>query len=177
MKSQRRYGFWYGFNITALLLSVFFLFLVPILQAFEQLAQNVDMHLNQIKVTQVGEKAEVQVHIINASSTPLNAIEFEIIYDKEALFIHDITPTGTLCEERFILTNRINNASGTAQLQCGTITPFTLTSGIVATLHITPLQSGTSSISFGTTSTHVLMHDGLGTDATRSRTSLVFITL
>lgn len=177
MSKQRTHGFWYGFNVTASLLALFFLFLVPFLQAFDELTKTVDLHLNLTTPIQIGEKTEVQVYLINASSTFLDAIEFEILYDTDTLELHSISPTDTLCEDRFLLTKTITNASGTVLFQCGTITPFSKTEGIVATLQFTSLQSGTTSISFGTSSTQVLMHNGLGTDATRSRTNLVFTAL
>ena len=174
MAKQHDSGFLKGFNITALLLTVCFLFFAPLLQAFVGFAESVDVSLTQEIPAQVFVATDIRVTLTNASNTPLNAIGFEIHYDPKALQVTKITPHNTLCEEQFIIDNTINNASGTVSFACGTITPFTEIIGTAATLQVIPLTSGTSTLSFATTTTHVLVHDGFGTDATRARHDLVF---
>jgi hypothetical protein len=163
MKTASRAEFWYGFNISALILSAFFLLFVPLVQGFQDFAKTVDIMLKS-DTTQNG---TYTIEIANASSTPLNAIEFELTYNPEELTILNIVSHGILCEERFIITNTIDNKNGTALFQCGTVTPFINATGTVATIYTKRLTNTKSSLTFGTT-THVLAHDGYGTDATRN---------
>lgn len=164
MKTSARGQFWYGFNISALILSVFFILFVPMVHGFQNFAQTVDIMLKQDAV----QKGVYTIELGNASSTPLNAIEFELAYNPEELTITDIVSHGVLCEERFIITNTIDNKNGTALFQCGTVTPYTNATGTIATIYTTRRNEETS-LAFGTT-THVLAHDGYGTDATRTVT-------
>lgn len=162
MKTSARGQFWYTFNILALILSVFFILFVPVVQGFEDFRQTVDIFLK-------GGNTETDTYTIeigNASSTPLNAIEFELSYNPKEITITEIVSHGVLCEERFIITNAIDNKNGTALFQCGTVTPFINATGTVATIY-TKRRSNDASLTFGTT-THVLAHDGYGTDATRN---------
>lgn len=170
MKNFTYGGFWQGFNITAGILAVFFLALVPAVRAYQEFRESVDMSLKQTATSTFA------IVLDNASSTPLNAVEFELHFDPTKINIARIVPQGVLCENRFIIINRINNASGTALFQCGTVTPFSGKVGTVATVYATKLKAGTSTITFGKI-THVLAHDGYGTDATRKRTDLVFTSL
>jgi hypothetical protein len=177
MRQASTHGFWYGFNLTSAILIPCFFLLVPFLHAFEYFAQSVDINLEQQGHAVVDKETTLAVTMYNASSTPLNAAEFEINFDPKALSIQSIIPGSDLCEERFILTNNIKNTSGSASFACGTITPFSDKSGTIARIHVIPLTAGTSSIYFTASSTQVLVHDGLGTDATRERNNLVFSTL
>jgi hypothetical protein len=170
MKNFTGGGFWQGFNVTAGFLTVFFLFLVPGVRAYQDYMESVDMSLRQTATSTFA------IVIDNASSSPLNAVEFELHFNPTQIQITDIVPTGVLCEDRFIITNRISNASGTTLFQCGTVTPFTGKTGTIATVYTKPIETGTSTITFGET-THVLAHDGYGTDATRTKTNLVFTSL
>ncbi len=171
MKNFTEGGFWHGFNVTSGVLTVFFLVLVPAVTAYQDFKASVDMGLTQTATSTFA------VVIDNASNIPLNAIEFELHFDPTKIQITDIVSTGVLCEERFIITNRISNASGTTLFQCGTITPFTHKTGTIATVYTKPIETGTSTtITFGET-THVLAHDGYGTDATREKTNLIFTAL
>ena len=79
MKHTHKYGFWYGFNITAVLLIPFFLFLVPILHAYQEFAQSVDLHLEQTGTAIVQQEIALSITMDNENATPLNAIEFEIL--------------------------------------------------------------------------------------------------
>ncbi len=176
MEHNSKHGFWYGFNLTAIILIIFFVIGVPLLFALANFVQSVDITATQTNETYVFVPTTFTIDITNASNTPLNAVEFELNYDPTRIQITQIIPHTTLCEERFILANTFNNASGTALFQCGTITPFKGGSGTIATVYATPLSSGTSTISFGTF-THVLAHDGFGTDVTKDRTALIFTTL
>lgn len=177
MKNSHRHGFWYAFNLTAFILIVLFAIAAPLLHAFELIKESVDIHATQAtKAALLHVPTSFTVDIQNGSSTLLNAAEFELHYDPNALLVTSIVPHSTLCEDRFIITNAIDNASGTALFQCGTVTPFAGKAGTIATVYVTPLVSGTSSVTFGT-STHVLAHDGMGTDATRKVSNLVFSTI
>lgn len=167
MKNSDKSGFWYAFNLTAIILILLFAVSIPLLHAYEQFAQSVDIQATQNVVASAFTPTTFTIDIQNASGTPLNAIEFELHFDPKAVQLSQIVPTSSLCEERFVITNTIDNTLGTALFQCGTITPFSDTLGTVATVYATPLVSGTSSMTFGT-STRVLAHDGMGTDATRT---------
>ncbi len=154
--------FWYVFNISALILSLFFVLFIPLVHGFQDFTKTVDIMLKAH-----GTEADTYtIELANASSTPLNAIEFELSYNPEELTITDIVSHGVLCEERFIITNSVDNSKGHALFQCGTITPFTSATGTVATIHTQRKIKGMPVLSFGET-THVLAHDGYGTDATR----------
>ena len=58
-------------------------------------------------------------------------------------------PNGTVCEKQFIINSIIDNESGVAYLECGISNPFNNATGTLATLVLTPLRSGTSTIEFG----------------------------
>jgi hypothetical protein len=176
MEHHHKHGFWYGFNLTAIILIIFFVIGIPLLFALANFVQSVDITATQTQQTDAYLPTSFTIDITNASNTPLNAVEFELNYDPAKLQITQIVPHSTLCEERFVLANTFNNASGTALFQCGTVTPFKGSHGVIATVHTTPLVSGTSTISFGTF-THVLAHDGFGTDVTKDRTPLIFTAL
>jgi hypothetical protein len=164
MKTASQAQFRYGFNVSALILSIFFVLFVPMVHGFQNFAQTVDIMLKQ----DVSQEGVYTIELGNASSTPLNAIEFELEYNPAELTITDIVSHGVLCEERFIISNTIDNMSGNALFQCGTITPFTNATGTIATIY-TKRSTEEASLTFGTT-THVLVHDGFGTDATRTVT-------
>lgn len=174
MKKQPTRGFWFGFNTMAIVLIVCFLFFAQLISAFEGFAHTVDMSLQ--KTTQQGIQETVDVTLSNVQQTPLNAVEFELHFNPKEMTLSKITPTASLCEDRFIITNTINNASGTALFQCGTITPFSNKVGTVATIDLIRLIAATTSLSFGTT-THVLAHDGYGTDATRAIQDIILTSL
>lgn len=173
MEQEHKRGFWYGFNIAALILIIFFILGLPLLQAFASFLQTVDLKATQAQPAEVYLPTAIAIEFTNIERTPLNAIEFELAYDPRALALIDILPNETLCEKRFMITNRIDNALGAALFQCGTITQFDKATGTIATVHVIPLRSGTSTISFAP-KTHILAHDGLGTDATRQRIDLQF---
>jgi len=172
MEQRQKRGFWYGFNIAAITLIALFLLGVPFLHAVASFVQSVDLRAVQNDPAFVHVPTAFTVEISNEEASPLNAIEFELSYDPNAVVITGITPHATLCEEQFIISNRIHHASGTALFQCGTVTPFSGVHGVVATVHAMPLQRGTTTISFGST-THALAHDGYGTDKTRDLYGLV----
>ncbi len=177
MKNTKRHGFIYWFNIVAVILILLFTLAIPLLHAYEHYAQTVDIEIvpNELN-TSVFFPTSFAVTIQNASNTPLNAVEFEIQYDPELLLVTEIIPHTTLCEERFIISKTINQENGTLFFQCGTIAPFSGTTGIIATINATPLTVDTPALQFGTT-THVLAHDGFGTDVTRNRFDLSFTSL
>jgi hypothetical protein len=175
MEKQTKHGFWYGFNLAAIILIVLFILGIPLLYAFAEFLTSVDLSLKQESTVTLLTPAVFTLEINNTESTPLNAVEFELSYDPQAILITSIEPSTALCEERFVITNEINHASGTTLFQCGTVTPFSDTEGVIATIHAIPLRSGTTTLTFGE-QTHVLAHDGLGTDVTRERESITFKT-
>jgi len=176
MQKHYKRGFWYGFNIAAILLIILFVLGIPLLQAFASFLQTVDIRIEGKEQTYQYVPTTLSIDITNQSLTPLNAIEFELVYNPSELLILSITPSGTLCEEQFIITNSINTASGTALFQCGTRTPFSGEYGSIASIVAFPLRSGTTTIAFGPT-TNVLAHDGYGTNTTRTRTDLILTAL
>jgi hypothetical protein len=165
MTTPKTGDFWYSFNITSIILIAVFCFSIPILHAYNTLAKTVDLFLTE--TTYTTSTSTLVVVLSNTERTPLNAIAFELLYNPRDITIVNIHPETTLCEEQFIITNSINNASGTALFQCGTTTPFTDETGIVATLTIQKHTFATATIAFAT-STQVLAHDGYGTDVTKS---------
>lgn len=175
MSQQEKRGFWYGFNIAAITLITLFLLGLPLLQVFASLLQNVDLRAVQNEAAFAYVPTTFSIELSNQQGELLNAVEFELAYDPSAILITHITPHSTLCEERFIITNRIDTASGTALFQCGTISPYKGSTGTIATVHAIPLRSGTSTVSFKD-ATHVLAHDGYGTDKTRDLHDLAFKT-
>lgn len=176
MKREEKHALWNGLNITTVVFIIIFAIMFPLFFVFAEFAQSVDIKATQATTTHAYVQTSFTINIINESNTPLNVVELELNYDPNALFIIGIIPHTTLCEERFMMTNSFDNASGTAFFLCGTITPFTQNEGVVATVYAIPLSSGTSSVTFGA-STRVLAHDGYGTDATRERGEFIFTTL
>jgi hypothetical protein len=173
IKKIKEHSFWHRVNITATVFGIIFALILPVFLVFAGFTESVDINALQATTTPAYFPTSFTINIINASNTPLNVAEFELNYNPKALFITAIVPHDTLCEERFVITNSFNNASGTVLFLCGTITPFTQNEGVIATVHVIPLSSGTSSVTFGT-STRVLAHDGYGTDATRKRDAFIF---
>jgi len=176
MNKSTKHGFWHGFNLAAIILIAIFVFGVPLLFAFAELVSNVGFSLTQEAKAVPGQPVALTVEIDNPSNHALNAVEFEFSYDPAALMITAIVPHETLCEEQFIISNTFDNASGTALFQCGTRTPFEENRGTIATVYVLPLQSGTTSVAFADL-THVIAHDGLGTDMTGEKTDLIFTAL
>ena len=173
MKHTLKNTFWYGFNITALALIAGFIVLTPFVYGFEQLSKTVDVYLTPTVNTATADSFVFTVDITNASSTPLNAAEFELIFNPKEISLIKIVPERTLCEDQFLITNTVDNQSGTALFQCGTLAPFTAATGTIATVYAHILTTNTVNIRFGTT-THILAHDGYGTDVTRStQTALI----
>lgn len=176
MNKSTKHGFWYGFNLAAIILIALFLVGIPFLFALANFMRDVDFSLAQPDSVVALTPTTIDVDITNPSNTLLNAVEFELAYDPRAILVTAIVPHDTLCEEQFVITNTFDNTSGTALFQCGTLTAFSGNNGTIATIHAIPLQSGTSTITFGEL-THVIAQDGFGTDATRKRLDLTLITL
>jgi hypothetical protein len=177
MKHSNKESFWYGFNITATILIILFLLSIPLFTVWAQYQKTVDMSIRSSNATKVSSPAVFSVEISNESETPLNAVEFELHYDPKTLLITSVTPHPTLCEDRFIITNEIDHASGTVIFQCGTVTPFSGKAGSIATINAIPISFGTSSITFASSTTHVLAHDGYGTDVTDERKPFIFTSI
>jgi len=177
MKHSNKGSFWYGFNITAIILILLFLLSIPLFTVWAQYQKTVDISLESQFAPEVSKPAIFSVEIHNDTETPLNAVEFELHFDPKTLFVTSLVPESTLCEERFIITNRIDYASGTVTFQCGTVTPFTGKTGSIAKINAIPISLGTSSITFASSTTHVLAHDGYGTDVTDERKPLTFTSI
>lgn len=175
MQNSNKQGFWHGFNIAAIIIVTLFALGIPLLHTIASFLQSVDITAQQTEGAVLYTPTTFAIAITNELSSPLNAVEFELNYNPNELLITKIEPHTTLCEERFLIQNVIDTASGTASFQCGTITPFALKEGTIATVHAIPLSSGTSSVTFGTR-TNVLAHDGYGTNLTRARNNLTFTT-
>lgn len=176
MKKQGKGGFLYAFNLTAAILILFFAMLIPLLHAAGSLGHSVKMHIDGARSERLGTTTQFAVTIDNASSTPLNAVEFELRFDPSKILITKITPLATLCEDQFVISNSIDNERGVALLQCGTLHPFSAATGTIARIEAIPVGVGSTTIAFGTT-THVLASDGLGSDATGSTTGATFATI
>jgi hypothetical protein len=175
MNKSTKHGFWHGFNLAAIILIAIFVFGVPLLFAFAEFVSNVGFSLKQEAEAVLEQPVALTVEIDNSSNHALNAVEFELSYDPAAVMITAIVPHETLCEKQFVIANTFDNATGTALFQCGTHTPFEENRGTIATVYVLPLRSGTTSIAFANL-THVIAHDGLGTDATGDKTGLMLYT-
>ncbi len=177
MKHSNKESFWYGFNVTAIVLIILFLLSIPLFTVWAQYQKTVSISVENQFAAKVNDTAIFSVEIDNDSETPLNAVEFELHFDPTVLLVTSLVPEPTLCEERFVITNKIDHASGTLTFQCGTVTPFTGKTGRIAIINAIPLSLGTSSITFASSTTHVLAHDGYGTDVTAERKDLVFTSI
>ncbi len=175
MQHSNKQSFWHGFNIAAIIIVTLFALGIPLLHTIASILESVDIKALQTDEAYLYSPTTFTIAVSNELSSPLNAIEFELNYNPKELLITKIEPHTPLCEERFLIQNVIDTASGTASFQCGTITPFEGTDGTIATIHAIPLVSGTSTVTFGTR-TNVLAHDGYGTNLTRTRSDLIFST-
>ena len=124
MNWRNNTDFWYAFNITASVLILFFAIAVPLLSAFTSFTKTVDIKAVQTTAIPAFTESSFTIDIDNASTTPLNAVEFELVYNPKEIQLLRIVPHATLCEERFIISNKIDTTLGTALFQCGTVTPF-----------------------------------------------------
>jgi len=104
----------------------------------------------------------------------LNAAEVEILFDPTHLQVDTLVIEETICEDRFVITKEIDNATGRVFYQCGTISPLDYSSATIATLIVSPYKAGQSDITFGDT-TNVLAHDGYGSNMTKERLTSVFV--
>ena len=150
----------------------------PNLQAvdYATTARGVDVYLvTETTKTSVGAPFTVDILLTN-DTTPLNAMQAEIYFDTTLFSVQDFTFGNTLCEERFIIDNLIDNTSGRVQASCGTIQPFTGNATVFGTLTVVPLATGLSQIEFGE-QTSVYVHNGLGTEVVRDTyPTTVFVT-
>lgn len=111
--------------------------------------------------------------IFTNDKTPVNAERILISYDPDKLFVYGLSITKALCEERFVISNTIDHKNGIILIECGTITPLTGTTTVLATLYTLPLKSGTTTLSFDDTS-GVYAHDGHGTQIIDARKNGVY---
>lgn len=164
MLPQRITPFWRSYLITA----VAGLVLLPLAtDAFiDYHGQAVDIYATST-VTAAGAPA-VAIQALNTDALAVNAFEIELSFDPAQLQLSSSTVASPLCEDRFVISNHVDNERGTALIQCGTITPFTGTSTTLAVFSMTN-ATNTSSLTFGSR-TNILAHDGYGTNVTGSTT-------
>jgi hypothetical protein len=112
---------------------------------------------------------------LTENDTALNAAEVEVLFDAAHFQVTEVLISEALCEKRFVITKETDNETGRVFYQCGTVTPFTGSSTILATLTIRPHQTGTSTAALGA-ATNVLAHDGLGTNVTGERLADIITT-
>ena len=156
-----------GFMIAALVLIPIFgsmFFFAVLVNAAEYLAPAPTVNI------EAAQRTDNTIDILLSDNTgPINAAEVELQFDPSYIYVSDLTIAPELCEERFVITKVIDNEIGRIFYQCGTVTPFTGTSTVLATLEVTPLALGTSTLSFATSSTNILAHDGYGSNVTKQR--------
>lgn len=131
-------------------------------------ARGADIYvLSDTQTMRVGEEATVEILLTN-DNTPLNVMETELYFDPTFFFVTKVTFANSLCEDRFVIDEEIDNVAGRVHISCGTITPFTGNATIFGTLTLIPKKTGVSAITFGE-KTHVYVHDGLGTEIARDK--------
>lgn len=133
---------------------------------YAETARGVDVYVVTASETlSPGTPFTANVFITN-DRTPLNVMEAEILFDSSLFTVTDFAFGDTLCEERFIIDNVIDNTTGRVHASCGTITPFAGNATVFGTITAVPLKPGISNLTFGE-KTHVYIHDGLGTEIAR----------
>lgn len=130
-------------------------------QSFTSIPTSSRYSSSTISLTQV-DRSMIAIELTN-NETILNAGEIEVFFDPAQLIVTAINISSALCEPRFVITKEIDNKNGRIFYQCGTITPFTRPTTTLATVTVLPQHTGTSSLVFGT-NTHLLAHDGKGTN-------------
>ena len=100
---------------------------------------------------------------LTANTHLLNAGEVELLFDPVKLIVTNLLITDSLCQEQFVITKQIDNEHGRLFYQCGTLSPFAGASTTLAVVTVLPQSTGTSTLRFGP-QTHVLAHDGYGTN-------------
>lgn len=134
--------------------------------SYAETARGVDVYLVTTHNTvTTGIPFTADVFITN-DSTPLNVMEAEILFDPSLFAVTSFSFGDSLCEERFIIDNEIDNTNGRIHVSCGTVTPFAGNATIFGTVTAVPLQPGITDLTFGE-KTHVFIHDGLGTEIAR----------
>lgn len=134
--------------------------------SYAETARGVDVYLvteNNVVTTGTPFIADI---LITNDATPLNVMEAEVIFDPSLFAVTQFSFSDSLCEERFVIDNVIDNVTGRVHVSCGTITPFTGNATVFGTVTVVPLQPGVSNLTFGD-KTHVYIHDGLGTEIAR----------
>jgi len=132
---------------------------------YAETARGVDVYIVSPQKTTPNASFTADILITN-DRTPLNAMEAEIYFDPTAFAVERFEFGTSLCEERFIIDNVVDNQTGRVHVSCGTITPFTGNATIFGTIIATPLKPGVTNVIFGE-KTHVHVHDGLGTEIAR----------
>jgi hypothetical protein len=167
MQKVHRKGFWFGFNVTALTILCVLMLLIPLLRVFASFTEKVDIFLNATAATSTTGIVVFEITAQNPQNALLNAAEFSLTFDPKKLQIMRVVPGTALCEERFLFNNVIDNKIGTVNLQCGTLTPSSEHTSVIATLYAKRLTKKPIFPGFSK-ETRVLAHDGFGTDLTGS---------
>lgn len=162
LESETSQGFLIGLSVLTPIFGTLFFFTV-LVNAAEHIVPEATAVVHLVQTSP--DRLEIR---LTDNTTPLNAAEMELLFDPQAFSVTDLTIQPGLCEERFIITKLIDNASGKVFYQCGTIMPFGKASTTLAILKIAPLSTGTSTVTFGT-NTNVLAHDGYGSNVTKER--------
>ena len=110
----------------------------------------------------VGDQYEIDVVLTNDNQLLLNASESEIRFDPDKIKVTDVQFHTDLCKHELVIERKVDNDTGHIQLSCGTYEPFSGPAAVLATLVITPIAQGSTSLYFGERS-NVYRHDGLGT--------------
>lgn len=134
--------------------------------SYADTARGVDVYLvTENNAATAGTPFTADILITN-DATPLNVMEAEILFNPSLFMVTEFTFGDSLCEERFVIDNVIDNVTGRVHVSCGTITPFTGNATVFGTVTAVPLTPGISNLTFGE-QTHVYIHDGLGTEIAR----------
>ena len=110
----------------------------------------------------VGAPYEVDIVMTNLGQTLLNASETEVRFDPEKIRIDKVDIHQDLCRDELVIERVVDNTAGVVKLSCGTFEAFEGPATIIATLTITPIGYGSTSLYFGKES-NVYVHDGEGT--------------
>lgn len=167
LESETSQGFLIGLSVLTPIFGTLFFFAI-LVSAEEYTAPPATATISAEQLT----NDKVIINLAN-DGTLLNAVEVELFFDPKAVRVTSLNIHPELCEERFIITNIIDNEAGTVFYQCGTISPYSGTSTTLATLIIEPLTLGTTSLTFGQ-NTNVLAHDGFGSNVTKERTDGIY---
>lgn len=120
---------------------------------------------SQVSHTILSTTTESYTVSIDPVSYKVNAYELQISYDPTRHEVLSVVPASSACEDRFVISRKIDQQAGTIYLACGTITPPPVGQP-VPLASIVFKRSATETlplIAVDTTSSAVYQHDGQGT--------------